>query len=63
LQKNDISNYEELLQFVISQCSSIEKYLSAATTLNVSFLSHQLVVYCESSDFAFWPVCPGHVVT
>jgi len=38
LQKINNSNSEELLDFVASQCSNIEKYLSAAATVCVSIL-------------------------
>jgi len=38
LQKIDSFNSEELLDFVISQCSDIDMYLSAAATISVSIL-------------------------
>ena len=38
LQKINNSNSEELLDFVVSQCSKIEKYLSAAAAVSVSIL-------------------------
>jgi len=47
LQKNDSSSYGELLQFVNSQRSSIEMYLSAAATISVSLLLHQIVHHYE----------------
>jgi len=48
LQKNNSSSYEELLNFVTGQRSSIEAYLSAADTLYVSLLLQQFVwsLYC-----------------
>lgn len=43
LKKKDSSSCEELLlQFVISQCANTEMYLSAAATLTVSFVLHQI---------------------
>ena len=38
LRKNNSFDSEELLDFVISQCSSIEMYLSVAPNIRVSML-------------------------